>query len=237
MPSIATDCSVVSQDTWPISPHVLRGGVGALLDAFRCAVDVAQDKWWFAIQIRTLHELGMTDTHLRWMLGRNLLMHRRELSCDQLARSEYGCDREFHEAISYHFTEQSCFVLSESGLHFALQLCVTQPLDRTQPEEHRPISPIPCWNLHRKELWVSECLVKRFRVHSPNQVSVLEAFQEEGWPERIFDPLQPGRLAETIKSLNRHQKVPLIRFSGDGTGQGVLWEPISASPKESPIGG
>ncbi len=60
------------------------------------------------------------------------------------------------------------------------------------------------------------------------------AFQEEGWPVRIDDPLPPvsesepkQRLRETIRSLNRNQKERLVRFKGDGTGEGVLWEPYS----------
>jgi hypothetical protein len=66
---------------------------------------------------------------------------------------------------------------------------------------------------------------------------VLTAFQEEGWPEWIADPLppEPGqdakrRLNDTIKRLNDNQQVQLIRFRGDGTGQGVLWEAVASQP-------
>ena len=59
------------------------------------------------------------------------------------------------------------------------------------------------------------------------------AFEEDGWPARIDDPLPPAkkidakqRLHDTIKNLNRNQKQRLIRFMGDGTGQGVRWKPI-----------
>ena len=56
------------------------------------------------------------------------------------------------------------------------------------------------------------------------------AFEEESWPPRIDDPLPPHpdlmpkrRLHDTIKSLNRNQKNHVIRFMGDGTGEGIRW--------------
>jgi hypothetical protein len=74
--------------------------------------------------------------------------------------------------------------------------------------------------------------VKRFRVPAANQGLILAAFEEEGWPRFIDDPLprhgdeEPARrLQATIKSLNRHQASPLIRFRGNG-GEKVLWEVV-----------
>ncbi|MCA9067957.1 MAG: hypothetical protein KDA84_03490, partial [Planctomycetaceae bacterium] len=65
-----------------------------------------------------------------------------------------------------------------------------------------------------------------------NQETVLTAFEEEGWPARIDDPLPPHgnvnprrRLHDTIKHLNKSQHIHLILFRGDGTGKGVIWEP------------
>jgi hypothetical protein len=89
----------------------------------------------------------------------------------------------------------------------------------------------PHWNAMRRELLVGGQVVKRFRVPAPNQEAVLAAFEEEGWPHRVYDPLPPEdekdakrRLHETIKRLNRHRLARIIRFHGDGTGEGVLWE-------------
>jgi hypothetical protein len=74
-------------------------------------------------------------------------------------------------------------------------------------------------------------IVKEFKLPSPNQETVLMAFEEEGWPPRIDDPLSPlpqldprRRLHDTIKALNRKQKQDLIRFMGDGSGEGIRWE-------------
>jgi hypothetical protein len=41
-------------------------------------------------------------------------------------------------------------------------------------------------------------------------------------PQGDVDPKR--RLHETIKALNGRRLARLIRFRGDGTGQGVLWE-------------
>jgi len=90
---------------------------------------------------------------------------------------------------------------------------------------------LPRWDAMRRELVVDGQIVKRFRLPAVNQEAVLTAFEEEGWPARIFDPLPPQlsrcskrRLNETIKALNRSHLARIIRFRGDGTGEGVLWE-------------
>ncbi len=74
-------------------------------------------------------------------------------------------------------------------------------------------------------------VVKQYKVPAPNQERVLAAFEEEGWPVHIDDPLPPSndqdpkrRLHDTINSLNRNQKRSLLRFIGDGSGQGLRWE-------------
>jgi hypothetical protein len=89
---------------------------------------------------------------------------------------------------------------------------------------------------------VGSRVVKEYRVPCPNQEAVLAAFEEEGWPHRIDDPLSPqgeiepkSRLHDTIKRLNRHHKEPLIRFQGDGTGEGVCWGYVELGVLASPI--
>ena len=78
---------------------------------------------------------------------------------------------------------------------------------------------------------MGEVVVKRFRWPAENQEQVLDAFQEEGWPSRIDDPLRRDakvcpkrRLHDTLKCLNRKQINEVIKFRGDGTGLGVLLE-------------
>ena len=93
---------------------------------------------------------------------------------------------------------------------------------------------LPNWDRESRTFLVGEYLIKRFRVPSPNQESVLDAFQEEGWPQSIDDPLPPSGdqhpkrcLRDTIKCLNLNQASRMIRFHGDGTGQRVLWQLLS----------
>ncbi|HLJ98167.1 MAG TPA: hypothetical protein VKU02_33715 [Gemmataceae bacterium] len=99
---------------------------------------------------------------------------------------------------------------------------------------------LPFYDRHRRELWVGSRLVKRFRQPASLQHAILSTFQELSWPSRIDDPLPSMldpeaaklRLREVIKRLNRYQKNRLLRFRGDGTGQGILWEYVDAQPAE-----
>lgn len=89
----------------------------------------------------------------------------------------------------------------------------------------------PSWEPVSREFRVGNILVKQFRVPAQNQELVLAAFEEDGWPPWINDPLVPRdhvcpkrRVHDTINRLNRNQKVPLIRFVGNGSGTGFGWE-------------
>jgi len=96
----------------------------------------------------------------------------------------------------------------------------------------RSISTItPRWNKRLRELWVGDVLIKRFLVPAAVQEQILDAFEEEGWPEGIDDPLtwsaatEPkSRLRVAIRHLNRCQANRRLRFRGNGLGTGVLWE-------------
>lgn len=92
---------------------------------------------------------------------------------------------------------------------------------------------IPHWDVATRVLRVGRHVVKQFRVPSSAQEAILAAFQEEGWPPHLDDPLPPvrdgcpkDRLRDAIRHVNANQKNRLLRFRGDGTGQGILWELI-----------
>jgi hypothetical protein len=98
------------------------------------------------------------------------------------------------------------------------------------------IASTPNWDPETRTLYLGQRIVKRYRVPSINQEAVLSAFQEEGWPRRIDDPLpcRAGlkakyRLHFTIRRLNQCERERLIRFFGDGTGEGVCWESTEVS--------
>jgi len=88
------------------------------------------------------------------------------------------------------------------------------------------------------ELRVDSVLVKRLDCRATNQICILTAFEEDGWPRHIDDPLHPAkgtdskaRLRYAIHSLNGCQHPWLIRFFADGTGRGIRWERIeNAAP-------
>ncbi len=95
----------------------------------------------------------------------------------------------------------------------------------------RQLPDVPLWT--GNELSFEHRTIKRFRRPARNQQMVLAVFQEEGWPRRIDNPIPADekcdaqlRLHDSIKSLNRNHILDPspIRFRGDGTGTGVIWE-------------
>jgi hypothetical protein len=95
-----------------------------------------------------------------------------------------------------------------------------------------PEAGVPHWDRANRVLTLDGRTVKRFRRRATNQEVVLSAFQEEGWPRRIDDPLSPQaemdpkyRVRFTIQRLNEGRRNRLIRFFADGTGQAICWEP------------
>jgi hypothetical protein len=201
-----------------------------LLAAFDYAEDSGSDRWEFAVAIRFLKGIGLNDTDLRWLVRKGFVEHAREVTA-------YGDNgRAFRPTGDLTFSKRTCFILTDVGASKArshLEDRATSASDESQCLER--VVPavndlIPNWNVQTRELsWNGE-IVKRFKWHAVNQEWILSAFQEEGWPERIDDPLPPQpdqdakrRLSDTIKCLNRKQISELIHFRGDGTGEGVVW--------------
>lgn len=146
---------------------------------------------------------------------------------DALASLREGCDgalaviaeaRQLLQTIGAHHPD----VISFPGQ-------VTRYSNGDVPAAAEPAT-LPCWDKALGVLSVGGRPVKRFRVPAPNQAAVLSAFEEEGWPPRIDDPLPPEanvdpkyRLRFTIGRLNHAQQSQGIHFFGDGTGEGVCW--------------
>ena len=139
------------------------------------------------------------------------------------------------------FSKSTCFVLTEHGTAAARGMAaVARAVEHHGGEaangtrHHAAKTPLPYWDRDRQELRLGDVVVKQFKVPAVNQERILAAFQEEGWPVHIDDPLPPQpeqdskrRLHDTINSLNRSQRNPLIRFFGDGSGQGVRWKVVA----------
>ncbi len=219
-----------------------------LTEASAYAADVNSCRWEFAISIRRLELLGIHENDLRWLAKKGLVEHRREVV--PCPNDGVGCDgRRFQSTGNSTFTQESCFVLTDSGAAFSESWGVENEVasefnslwngslrdgslrDGSLWNGAAVHSRKPYWDLESRTLRLNSIIVKRFRWRAVNQEAVLCAFQEEGWPSRIDDPLPPDpelvtkrRLADTIKCLNRKQSKPLVHFRGDGTGEGIVWE-------------
>jgi hypothetical protein len=220
------------------SPRV-NAALGTLLEALEYSEDLGWNTWDFAVDLSSLRHLKLSKSELRWLVGKGLIDYAIEVTMPGDA------DRSFRRPIRPLFCKKTCFVLTSAGAEVARSLAAKSDLgimagDRATVFKTKlasvstGVSPepiVPKWDRDRQELRVSSIVVKRFKVPAANQEVVLATFEEDRWPARIDDPLPPRgeqspkrRLQETIKSLNRCQKRSLIRFLGDGSGQGVCWE-------------
>jgi hypothetical protein len=208
-----------------------RAGLQILLAAYDYAGALQLDVWDFAVDIADLRSVGLHSADLRWLLCQGFLDHGYE------KRPVAPNQREFRHEGGLVFRSTSCFVLTEAGIALARRVCGQLPPEDPPPQEHAPPARaahkplVPTWDADRQQLRLGDKLVKEFKLPAPNQELVLAAFEEEGWPVRIDDPLPPHpeqdskqRLHSTLNALNRHQKNHLLRFCGDGRGQGIRWE-------------
>ena len=219
-----------------------RAALALLLEAVGYARELNRPRWDFAVEIAALHETGLTASALRWLVCKGYAEHAFELTTQGHAA------RSFRRSQGLRFGRRTCFVLTDAGLAFAREVLAGSLPGHLQesasvagnggPSEGNGegTAPVlrPIWDGQRRELRVGGALVKHFKVPAANQQAILAAFEEEGWPPRVDDPLSPHpeqdpkrRLHDTINSLNRNQRHPLLRFMGDGSGEGVCWSPLS----------
>jgi hypothetical protein len=203
-----------------------------LSEAREYARRVASDPWEFAVDIRQLRRLGLTENDLRFLVRLKVCDQAREIT------SPKDEGRLFQATGSLSFSDQTCFTLTNQGTAAAELADASAAIQPTiSPPRFDPTFTIgltrqhPFWDSNGRTLIFAGRMVKQFKLQAINQERVLSAFQEELWPKRILDPLCPHpsldskrRLSDTIKCLNRRQENSLIRFRGDGTGEGVLWE-------------
>jgi len=198
-----------------------------LAESYDYASDAGRDRWDFATEIGSLSGSGLTIADFRYLACKGYVEHAREITLP----GDPG--RTFRPEGELTFGEQTCFVLTEAGLAVARAARREKSVARRRRASDgngRASVVLPHFDPKLRELRVGDQLVKHFKSPAPNQQVILSAFEEEGWPPRIDDPLPPHpdqdskrRLNDTIKSLNRHQKSRLIHFEGDGTGEGVRW--------------
>jgi hypothetical protein len=218
----------------------IREALTLLADAAACAQDVGADVWQFSVELSALRRAGLTTNECRWLVAKGLARHAREVTTPDADR------RVFQNYPNLSLSRRTCFVIAERGVVYANALLRSAPrrrasdardssaLNRRRPaadSNNQSSTLTPTWDCDRQQLRVGRVIVKEFKVPAANQEAILAAFQEEGWVPRIDDPLAPQlnqdskrRLHDTINSLNRNQKQSLIRFLGDGKGEGIRWE-------------
>jgi hypothetical protein len=232
---VGVACFQIRNTVVRLGGEPLAASLALLLKARAYASDVQRSVWDFAIEIHRLRATGVTDCDLRWLYCKGHIEHAIEVTVPE------QCRRSFRAVRCLTFFDKSCFALTEEGAAFATQVARRMAVPTSSnggrcnqgvPWEPRRSTPAtkPCWDAVERELCVGHALVKRFRVPAANQELVLSAFEEEGWPKRIDDPLSPApeidpkrRLHSTIQCLNRNQKCRLVHFHGDGYGRGVRW--------------
>jgi hypothetical protein len=206
---------------------VYGAGLVRLLEAYDCARAQGLDVWRFAVAAERLRAAGLTDTDLRWLLLRKYAEQGVETTRPGDPR------RRFRRVGNLSFRPRTCFVLTAAGAEFAGTIC--------EPRGERVwaagVAETPVWDPQRRELRLGRRLVKRYTQPAVVQELILAAFQEEGWPPRIDDPLPPAagqdrpkRLHNAISNLNRGQR--LIHFEGGGDGQSIRWRPARRAKTE-----
>ncbi len=215
-----------------------------MLQAVEYAAELQQDAWEFAVELHVLREAKLSNSDLRWLIGKGYVEHAVEIT------GPSDRTRQFRRTPLVSFTEPTCLVLTPSGMAAAREVCGGNPViamaqGAVADFDAHPVGSAferqqPRWDDQRRQLRVGADVVKEFKLPSPNQETLLMAFEEEGWPPRIDDPLPPlphldprRRLHDTIKALNRKQKNLLLRFMGDGSGEGVRWEFVTAGGEDA----
>lgn len=215
-----------------------------LWQAYRYAAHAGMNAWDFAIEIDEFRRADVCNSELRWLLSQGYATHASE-TAPGVGR------RRFRRAPSTSLSETSCFIIAKAGLALVESLDAAVPSAPFNAPKVRMLMPLhagkpngddgrhssdaekPSWDSQRRELRVGGRMVKQFRRPALNQQMILDAFQAADWPTHLADPLPPRaahcpkrRLHDAIKCLNRCQQIAAIRFSGDGSGRGVLWERV-----------
>jgi len=230
----------------PSRRDIFTAGLALFWQAHEYAREAGADLWDFALERDALLAAGLSVSDLRWLVARQLAEHGRETTvCGEAHRS-------FQRGAGFTFERDSCFVLSPRGISRVgefLQAASEPGEPRSRAESSESLSESapqvegegaredmlssvasPKWDSKLRELYMGDELVKRFRVPARNQETILTAFEEEGWPEHIDDPIPVTdnidphtRLHDAINRLNGCQSNPLLRFHGNGSGTGVSW--------------
>ena len=160
----------------------------------------------------------MTDSQLRYLLGKEFIARALEIT------KPGSVGRVFRLARGPHFDRMTNFILTPAGQAWCRQGEVQAAATRGAAEGvSRPV-----WQGRLRELHWGAAVAKRFKQPAPSQELILPAFEEDGWPAILDDPLPPAegqdskrRLHQTVGNLNRGLKH--VRFEVCGNGTAIRW--------------
>lgn len=119
---------------------------------------------------------------------------------------------------------QTLYASTDSQIRDYLFERAIERLSKDEAKEQSCVQAVPVWD--GRKLVVDRKIITQFTKPAKNQTAILDAFQNENWPPRIYDPLpfpaDSQRLRETVADLNQRQG--FLTFRCDGTGAGVTWE-------------
>ena len=172
-----------------------RSALSLLLKASQYALDSRSDRWQFAVELSELTSAGR-DAH-RHSLADPARLWRARQGDHRAGRrrtvvSKLGADQLSNRYVRGAFQRRGL----DPGPRVGPLAAGSRPVGRrhapAESEQAGAIAPahtIPDWDATRRELRYRGQVVKRYRVPAKNQSLVLTAFQEEGWPGYIDDPL------------------------------------------------
>jgi hypothetical protein len=210
----------------------MQKALSLLLEGHVYAQELRKNEWEFAVELSALLGAGCTRSALRCLVSKGYVEHAVEKTRPKATA------RSFRRMANLSFSAATCFLLTPSGIAVAQQLGRASGLVIQPQAEGGPVVPaegesylLPHWDADLRELRLRSLLIKSFTRPAPNQETILTAFEEEGWPSRIYNPLSPPlnqdckqRLHDAVTRLNRHQQHPLIHFRSDNNGEGIRWE-------------
>jgi len=201
-----------------------------------------QDRWKSVVRLDAILQDQLDANEFAWLIGKGYVFAERQVGRNQPERTlGVGMGRALRPGHPWVWLTPARVALADYLLRcYAL---VSRSIPQVDIWDHPgdPIPPpafflhpelTPHWENRTYDLWAGPIPIKSYSRHAPNQMDVLDAFQQQGWPRRTESPLQcddyeidpQQQLHDTIRDLNRTLKLRIIRFRGDGTGKGVLWE-------------
>jgi hypothetical protein len=197
--------------------EAISPGISLLYAGWLQARAANSSPWDFAVADHVLGAQGVDDSEVATLLVRGYVACRP-------GRARRG-DRAKGGAATGSQTLAVQFVLTDAGAAWVESFSGALARRPAEPEPARPT-----WDREQRVLRWGAKIIKEYRQPASAQECLLVAFEEQNWARRMDDPLPQvtgvnpkQRLHDTVKNLNRHHRVRIVLFYGDGTGEGVCW--------------